>query len=155
LIVIVTPNGPVAPACGGPEPRPHPPPDSPRCFTAERAKNAKGPRISEYPGDSTVRVPPDSNSHFHSRVLEIPGISLRALRPLRFKCNVSDHRGGRPSGHTGRQMVAKRENVAKGNHRRERSDVQESLVFEARGPLGCAGSPAFPRVITSLDLRSP
>ncbi len=37
----------------------------------------------------------------------------------------------------------------------QRSAGEESLVSGTRGPLGCGGSPAFPRVIASLDLRSP
>ena len=71
--------------------------DTPKHFTAKFAKIATAHRISENPGDSTVQNFPDPLSDFQSRVLEIPGVSLRALRPLRFKCNVwvqAMHRDG-------------------------------------------------------------
>ena len=58
-------------------------------FTAKRAKTAKAHPISEKSGDPTVQNFPDApRSDFHFRGLEVPGVSLRALRPLRFKCNV-------------------------------------------------------------------
>jgi hypothetical protein len=57
-------------------------------FTAKPAEIAKAHPISEDPRDSTVQNFPDPLSDIHSRRLEIPGVTLRALRPLRFKCNV-------------------------------------------------------------------
>jgi hypothetical protein len=50
---------------------------NPGFFTAKHAKNAKGPHISENPGDSSVRDFPDTLPDFHSRELKIPEVSLR------------------------------------------------------------------------------
>jgi hypothetical protein len=66
-------------------------------FTAKRAKTAKGHRISEDPGDSPVQNFPEPLSEFPIRGPKIPGVSLRALRPLRFKCNVWIRSGVRPT----------------------------------------------------------
>ncbi len=64
-------------------------------FTAKRAKTAKAHHISEDPEGSIVQNSPDPLSDSHSRCLEIQGVSLRTLRPLRLKCNVWDKFLGR------------------------------------------------------------
>jgi hypothetical protein len=51
-------------------------------------KTAKAHPISENSEDSTVVNSPEHLSDFHFRGLEILKVSLRALRPLRFKCKV-------------------------------------------------------------------
>jgi len=71
-------------------------PFQPKYLTAEHAKVAKGHRISENPGDSTVQIFPYPLSHFPIRGPKILGGSLRALHPLRFKCNVWIRARGTP-----------------------------------------------------------
>jgi hypothetical protein len=55
-------------------------------FTAKRAKTAKDHHISENSGDPTVQDVPAPLSYAHLSEPEIPGVYLRALRPLRFNC---------------------------------------------------------------------
>ena len=74
-------------------------PSQPKDFTANPARGgtkiAKGHRISENPGDSTVQNFPDPPSKFPFRGPKIPGVSLRTNGEavgtgvlMRFKCNV-------------------------------------------------------------------
>ena len=137
---------------------PPPPRPSPHCgggegggiFVAEGAETAKGNQTSPSPRHRTVQNLPDPLSNFGSSGPKISGGSLRALRalrPLRFKCNVwvyllshtsalpdvapgenKKNPGDPPPGPTG---------LTKTFHRKARRDRKDALDLKNPREPGC------------------